>query len=287
MTDLRAATAERPITGSIADADDEVWDEKAMRQSARKRKMLVWVARLAVLAVIIGFWQFAAGRLINAFFTSSPTAIAARLWEWILDGTVLTNLLFTVQAMVLGFVIGSLSGIVVGFVLGRIPFLAQVLDPLIVSVYSLPKIALAPLFILWFGIGLLSKVVLAAVIVFFFLFYNTYSGVREVDRELVDVVRLMGGTRRHILTKVVLPSAATWIFAGLRLAVPYSLIGAVVGEIVASNRGLGYLLKRSSGVFDTAGVFASLVILMVIATVLNMAVNQFERRTSRWNQAIN
>lgn len=286
MTDVRAATAE-PVASSSTAQDEEEWDEGRLRQSVRKRTALVWLARVGVLVVILGVWQLVAGRVIDAFFTSSPTAIAARLWEWLLDGTIISNLLFTIQAMVLGFIIGSLSGILVGFVLGRIPFLARVLDPLIVSVYSLPKIALAPLFILWFGIGLLSKVVLAAVIVFFFLFYNTYSGVREVDRELVDVVRLMGGTRRHILSKVVLPSAATWIFAGLRLAVPYSLIGAVVGEIVASNRGLGYLLKRSSGVFDTAGVFASLAVLMVIATVLNMAVNQFERRTSRWNQAIN
>src|SRR5690606_8570383 len=131
--------------------------------------------------------------------------------------------------------------------------------------YSLPKVALAPLFIVWFGIGLEMKVILTAAIVFFIVFLNTFTGVREVSAELVAILRLMGAKERHLLTKVIVPSAIVWVFAGLRLSVPYALIGAVVGEIIASNRGLGYLVAHAAGQFDTAGTFAALFSIVILA----------------------
>lgn len=267
------------------DGGEDEWDEAALRRSRLRSSLAVQGTRLTFLAVLFGVWEFSSGRFVDPFWISSPSEILSRLWEWLADGTIVTNLAFTLQAMIYGFVIGAIAGVAGGFLLGRIRFLARVVDPMLVAVYSLPKIALAPLFILWFGIGLTSKVVLTAMIVFFLVFYNTYSGVREVDRDLVDVVRLMGGSKRDILQRIVLPSSAAWIFTGLRLAVPYSLVGAIVGELVASNEGIGYILRRSSGLFDTTGVFTSLIVLMFVSTTLNIVVNKLESRTTRWKQS--
>src|SRR5690606_14130752 len=144
------------------------------------------------------------------------------------------------------------------------------------------KVALAPLFILWIGIGMDMKIVLTAAIVFFLVFLNTYTGVRNVSRELVAILYLMGAGERHVLTKVVLPSAVTWVFAGLRISVPYALIGAIVGELMASNRGLGALLVQSQGQFDTAGVFAALIAIMILAFALNTAVKRDEVKVMPW-----
>jgi NitT/TauT family transport system permease protein len=134
----------------------------------------------------------------------------------------------------------------------------------------------------WFGIGMHMKVLLAAATVFFLVFLNTAAGVREVDRGLVDAVRLMGGNRWHVIRKVVLPSSMTGVLTGLKVAVPYALIGAVIGELVASNKGLGYLINDAAAQFDTAGVFATLVVLSVIAGVLNVVVNLIGKRVNRW-----
>jgi NitT/TauT family transport system permease protein len=267
---------------SNAAAPDEVWDEKDMQTSRRKDSLRVLGWRLALLLAVVGGWELTSGPMIDPFYVSRPSDILERLGEWSVDGTIVSNLYATLQATLVGFVIGSLVGIGVGFVLGRSPVVARVVDPFIIAIYSLPKVALAPLFILWFGIGMTSKIVLSATIVFFLVFYSTYAGVRAVDKDLIDVVRMMGGARRDILRRVVLPSSATWIFNGLKISVPYALIGAVVGELTASDRGIGYVLKRASGTFDTAGVFASLVILMVVATILNQLVVYGERYVDRW-----
>ncbi|MGW3614015.1 ABC transporter permease [Micromonospora sp. NPDC005163] len=263
-------------------APEEVWDEKSMHTSRRRHLLQVLGWRLLLLVVAVAAWQLLSSTLIDPFYISNPADILGRLGQWAVDGTILTNLYATMEATLVGFVVGALVGIVVGFVLGRAHLVARVVDPFIIAVYSLPKVALAPLFILWFGIGMTSKIVLSATIVFFLVFYNTYAGVRAVDRDLVDVVRLMGGSGRDIMRRVVLPSSATWIFNGLKISVPYALIGAVVGELTASDRGIGFVLKRASGTFDTAGVFASLVILMIVATILNQIVVYGERYVDRW-----
>jgi NitT/TauT family transport system permease protein len=172
----------------------------------------------------------------------------------------------------------------VGVILGQSRLLAEILDPFIMVFYSLPKIALAPLFVLWFGVGIDMKIILTATVVFFLVFLNTYTGVRNVSRELIAILGLMGASRRDILVKVVLPSAVTWVFAGLRLSVPYALIGAIVGELIAANQGLGYLLADASGQFDTAGVFAALVAIVILAMLLNLTVKAFEKRAMPWRQ---
>ncbi|SCK52414.1 ABC transporter permease [Streptomyces sp. WMMB 322] len=246
------------------------------------RTATVWGLRLLLVVVLLAGWEAAAGSLFDITFTSRPTAIAQRLGEWSGDGTLWTHSWVTIQEIVYGFLLGALAGAVAGFVLASLRLAYRVLDPFMMALYSIPKVALAPLFIVWFGIGMHMKVLLAAATVFFLVFLNTAAGVREVDRGLVDAVRLMGGSRRDIAVKVVLPASMTGVLTGLKVAIPYALIGAVIGELVASNQGLGYLINDAAAQFDTAGVFATLVVLSVIAGLLNVFVGLIDRRVNRW-----
>ncbi len=261
----------------------DIWDPHTHTRAQRRRKIQVLLARFTFIGAMLAVWESLSGRVIDEFWISKPSAVLERTGEWLRDGTIADNLFYTLQSTVYGYVCGSILGIALGFLLGRVRFLAEVLDPLILAVYSIPKIALAPLFILWFGIGMISKVVIAAVTVFFLVFYNTYRGVREVDRDLIDVVRIMGGSQRQVLFGVVLPSSTVWIFTGLRIAIPYALTGAVVGEIVASNKGVGHMLKVSANTFDTTGMFVMLGVLVVTSSIIFVALNRIEKRRSRWS----
>ena len=252
--------------------------------SARAEWFKVMGWRVAITVVGLALWEAASGRLIKPFWISAPSAIFGQLLVWVETGDLWLHMQTTLTETVLGFVFGAVSGIAVGLALGLNKRLAAVLDPFIIAFYSLPKIALAPLFILWFGVGLLSKVVLATFVVFFLVFYNTYAGTLAVEQELVDVLRLMGATRWQIVRKVILPSVLLWIFTGMKISVPYALIGAVVGEMMASNKGLGYLIQASAGQYDTGGVFASLFVLMLIATGLHALLKQSEMLMLRWKE---
>ncbi len=254
------------------------------RPVARNEWLTVWAWRLGIIIVGLGFWEYASGRLIKPFWISSPSVIWRQLGEWIATGELWLHVEVTLTETVMGFAFGAVSGVAVGLALGLNRRLAAVLDPFIVAFYSLPKIALAPLFILWFGVGLTSKVVLATFVVFFLVFYNTYAGTLAVEAELVDVLRLMGARRSQIVRKVILPSALIWIFTGMKSSVPYALIGAVVGEMMASNKGLGYLIEAAAGQYDTGGVFAALFVLMIIATGLHELLKQSERFLLRWRE---
>ncbi len=232
--------------------------------------------------VLLVIWQAASTWLIDPFFISSPTEVLARLWAWTRDGSIFVHIWTTLYATFLGFIIGSVAGVIGGIWLGMSPFVSRLLNPYIWAFNALPKVALAPLLILWFGLGIQSKVALAAVLVVFLVFVNTFSGVREVDRDLIDGVRLMKANRSQILMKVILPSAMSWIFVGLKSALPFALIGVIIGEMIASNKGLGYLVQRAGSEFDTAGAFAALTIIAVIAAVLNELVQAAQSRLERW-----
>ena len=227
-------------------------------------------------------WHFVSGRLIDPFFISSPDAVAIKLWTWGVDGTLWHAFSYTFKAMIIGFLIGSLTGFVTGFVLGRSEILARLFDPFITAIYCMPKIALAPLLILWFGIGIESKVAMSALIVFFLVFLNTFAGVRDVNPLYLQVTSIMGATPMQQLRHVVFPSAAAWVLTGLKVSVPYALIGAVVGELISSNRGIGFLIGQASGLFDTAGVFAGLAVLAVTGIDLNAGLKKLETRLLRW-----
>nr|WP_249159118.1 ABC transporter permease subunit [Bradyrhizobium tropiciagri] len=273
--DLRARRRQHRCGG-------DVWGATAMIST--NRTVLVG-ARLLLLAVLLLLWQFGSTLGHFDFYVSTPGAIGASFWSLLRSGDFAFHAGITTAEALLGFVIGGSCGVVVGLALGRSAFLADVLDPFLTAFYSLPKVALAPLFVLWFGIGIEMKIILAAVTVFFLVFLNTYTGVRNVSHEQLLVIRLMGANERHLLTKVVVPSAITWVFAGLRLSVPYALIGAVVGEIIASNRGLGFLVSDAAAKFDTAGVFAALLGIVALAMLLNFAVKQAETRLMPWKTA--
>ncbi|MQA95841.1 MAG: ABC transporter permease subunit [Streptosporangiales bacterium] len=246
------------------------------------RSAVVWTARTVLIVALLAAWEWSAERLFDLTFTSRPSDILTRLVEWNADGTLWIHTWITLQEVLLGFGLGAVTGVLAGFALASLPLVYRVLEPFIMALYAIPKVALAPLFIIWFGIGLSMKVLLAAATVFFLVFLNTAAGVREVDRQLVDAVRLMGGGRREIALKVVLPASMTGVLTGLKVAIPYALIGAVIGELVASNRGLGYLINDAAAQFDTAGVFATLVVLSVIAAILNLGVSMIDRRVGRW-----
>ncbi len=262
----------------------ELREEAAPAPSLRSQWLPVLVWRAAIVVVGLALWEFASGRLIKPFWISSPSEIWHQLGEWLASGQLWLHVEVTLSETVMGFALGAVGGILVGLALGLNRRLAAILDPFIVAFYSLPKIALAPLFILWFGVGLTSKVVLATFVVFFLVFYNTYAGTLAVEEELVDVLRLMGASRGQIIRKVILPSALIWIFTGMKSSVPYALIGAVVGEMMASNKGLGYLIEAAAGQYDTGGVFAALFVLMIIATGLHELLKQSERLMLRWRE---
>jgi NitT/TauT family transport system permease protein len=245
----------------------------------------IMLARLGLLVTLIVIWQFGSVCSGSEFYISTPSAIAVSFWAILRSGELLFHASITTVEALAGFLIGGSAGVLVGLILGRSRILADILDPFLTAIYSLPKVALAPLFVLWLGIGIEMKIVLAAVTVFFLVFLNTYTGVRSVSREQLTVIRLMGASERQLVLKLVLPSAITWVFAGLRLSVPYALIGAIVGEIIASNRGLGYLISNAASKFDTPGVFAALIAIVALTMMLNFAVKTMEHVLMPWKEA--
>jgi NitT/TauT family transport system permease protein len=244
--------------------------------------MKILALRLAVAVTLLAAWQIVPPLIDAEFFLSTPHEILRSFWGWIIDGTLWFHAGITALEAGAGFLIGGTLGLICGLILGRFPTAADVADPFLTALYSIPKVALAPLFILWFGIGLGMKIIMAASVVFFLVFLNTLTGVREVSREQTTLLALMGAKPHHILLKVVIPSAIVWVFAGLRLSVPYALIGAIVGEIIASNRGLGYLITRSAASFDTAGTFAALIAITTLALALSAVIKAAERRLMPW-----
>jgi NitT/TauT family transport system permease protein len=244
--------------------------------------LTIRAGQVAIGVLLLGIWHFVSGHLIDPFFISSPIAVAIKLWTWTADGTLWHAFTYTFEAMILGFIIGSLAGFSTGFALGRSDLLARLFDPYITAVYCMPKIALAPLLILWFGIGIESKVAMSALIVFFLVFLNTFSGVRDVNPLYLQVTSIMGASSIQQLRYVVFPSAAAWVLTGLKVSVPYALIGAVVGELISSNRGIGFLIGQASGLFDTAGVFAGLAVLAATGIILNAGLKKLETRLLRW-----
>ncbi len=249
---------------------------------AEAQGVRVLVYRLLFVLVVLVSWEYSSGRYFDAFWFSRPTDIARAFWLEVQSGRLGTNLGVTLQETFLGFPIGAAAGMITGFLLGRWTTLAQVLDPIILGLYGVPRIALAPLFIIWFGIGPLSKIMLVVLMVFFLTFFNTYAGVRSVAPDLKNVARVMGANERQVLLKIVIPAASPWIFTGLKVSVPYSLVGAIVGEFMASSRGLGYAIMLHSNTFNTKGVFVGILIIMVIVIMLNGVLNKLEGYVLRW-----
>lgn len=255
-------------------------------QTARKKRsrgksdVLAWQILLVVL--FLGSWQLLSGPVVDPFWVSRPSDIVAYIYDWVFFGDFLRHFSFTMAATFLGFASGGAAGFALGLVLGRAEFWARVLDPFLVAVNGIPRVALAPLFVVWFGIGLLPKVVLVFTLVFFVIFYNTYSGVRSVERHYVDLAWVMGADDQTLFRKVMLPAAMPYIFLGVKLSIPYALIGAIIGEFVASSAGLGWKIQVETSLYNTTGTMAGLVILMSIVMVMNWGLDRAERRVLSW-----
>lgn len=243
---------------------------------------MIWLGRAAILLAFLVAWQLGSGTLIPKMFVSDPISIGTTIVQWIEDGSLWNHLATSLVTLLIGYVLGAAIGIVAGFLLGLIRFADRTLAPFIAAFYGLPKVALLPLFVIFLGIGIESKVALVAVVVAFLLFYNTRDGVRDIDPDLIDSLRLLGATQLEILRKVLFPAALPWIYTGLRVAVGYALTTTVVGEVLSSNRGIGYLIESSAGRFNSAGVFAAVVVLVVLSLIITATLSRMELSSSRW-----
>jgi sulfonate transport system permease protein len=243
--------------------------------------MVVWQVLLG--ATLLGTWQALVGAgLLDKFFFSRPSEVATRVWQWLVTGTIWEHLSVTLIEAFLSFGIGAALGIGLGFLLARVVWLAELLDPYIRIANALPRVVLAPIFLLWFGLGIWSKVALGVTVVFFIVFFNTYQGVRNVEPVLLNNARMLGASERQLARHVLLPSALTWIFSSLHVSVGFAIIAVVVGEYLGASKGVGYVISEAEGLFDTTGVFAGMTVLAGVVLVVGAGVNRLERWLLRW-----
>lgn len=248
-----------------------------------KEGIIVQSGRLLVAAALLGFWEIGSYSFMDPFFFSSPSRIAYHLfWKEIFYIGLYKDLYVSALETLMGYVIGAVSGVISGVILARWQIIARIIEPFLIAFNSIPRIALAPLLIMWFGIDIESKVVLAATLVFFLTLFNTFSGIRSVDPAYCNVARVMGASNRQIFTKVMIPSASSWIITGLKISLPFALIGAIIGEFMAASKGLGYRLNMYTTTYNTTGAMAILLIMMACMMMLNELMNRFESRVLRW-----
>jgi NitT/TauT family transport system permease protein len=224
----------------------------------------LFAARLAIVVLVVIGWDVSSRTFVDPLYVSRPSDVADRLWDWVSSGEIIEHILATMQELVYGLVIGVGLGVLVALILGSSRTLAAVFGPFVSIAYSFPQLALTPLYILWFGVFLMPKVVLIAVVVFFLMFFNTFEGVKNVEGDLVAAMRVMGAKRLDVFRMVVLPASAVFLITGLRHAVPFALRAAVFAEFLASVRGLGFLALTSARSYSSAGLFAALVVLLVV-----------------------
>jgi NitT/TauT family transport system permease protein len=257
------------------------------RARRRRRRLLVRLCQLAIVVVFVAGWELAvrAGWL-DQFTYGRPSQVLSQLRAWFQHGTEVGSLGFqvwvTMQEALIGFAIGVGLGVVCGVALGRIQFLADVFGPFIKMMNSIPRIVLGAIFVMWFGLGINSKIALVIVLVFFAVFFNAFQGTREVDRNLVANARVLGASPQKVTWQVVVPSAMTWIIASLHIAFGFALIGAIVGELLGAQHGLGLLIETAKGTFNPSGVYAGMLIIAVIALAAEWLITLLEKRLLRW-----
>ena len=265
-----------------------------------QKNIRLW--QLLVLVVVLLVWHVATRNPNTAFFFGEPIKVAQRIWEWFTVGSgslevgfgdttfftltfpaeIYSHLLVTLTETVLAFVIGTASGLGIGLWLALSPTASAILDPYVKAANSMPRVILAPIFAMWFGLGIWSKVALAVTLVFFIVFFNVYQGVKEVSPVVLANARMLGANARQLLRTVYLPSATSWVFSSLHTSIGLAFVGAVVGEYLGSARGVGYLILQAEGTFDINTVFAGIVVLTVFALVLDFAVAVIEKRLMKW-----
>lgn len=220
--------------------------------------------------------------VLPAFFFGEPLLVLERIRDWFVGGKIYPHLGITLLETLLAFVIGTVLGLVFGLWLALSNTAARLLDPYITAVNSMPRVILAPIFAVWFGLGIWSKVLLGVTLVFFIVFFSVFNGVREVSPTILANARMLGASGRQLLRHVYLPSATAWVFSSLHASVGMAFVGAVVGEYLGSAQGVGYLILQAEGVFDINTVFAGVLVLTACALVLDRIVTLAERRLLRW-----
>lgn len=252
-----------------------------MTTSSRLR---IRLCQAAVLVALLVAWHWATTlELVPRFFFGQPLPVLARIAAWFGSGQIYVHLGVTLLETALSFVIGGAFATALGLVLGLSPFASAIADPYIKAVNAMPRVILAPIFAVWFGLGVWSKVALGITLVFFIVFFNVYQGVREVSPDLVANARMLGASRRQLVRYVYLPSAASWVFSSLHTSVGMAFVGAVVGEYLGSARGVGYLIHQAEGVFDIDTVLAGILVLTVFALLLDGLVTLVEGRLQGWH----
>lgn len=256
-------------------------------RNARKRRISPWLViitgQVLLTVIFFGAWEVLIRTgVLKVYLYGQPSGIIQKFWKLLLDGSLVMDTAITAYESILGFAIGSFLGSFIGLALWLTPTIAAILRPFIVAINGLPKIALAPLIIVWFGIDIESKIAIAAIITFIVSLMTAYSGAMEVDGDLVRLMRSLGASPRQTFIKVVVPSTLPWIVSGLRLNVGFALIGAVVGEYIAAKQGLGYLVYYAGTLYDLNAVWVGLFMLMAVALALDFLVTLIERRY-RWN----
>lgn len=259
-------------------------------RAVRRRKLLVLAARLGVAALVLGGWQLVTTiGWLDPFFFGQPSGIARRLVDYFSQGDQATEfgsywvqIETTLREALFGFIFGSVAGIVLGVALGQNRFLADVFGPYIKIVNAIPRIVLGSIFVVAFGIGETPKVLLAAVLVFFVVFFNAFQGVREVDRNILANARVLGASPMQVVRHVVVPSALTWIIASLHTAFGFAIVGALVGEVLGAQSGLGLVIKTAQNSFDPNGVFATMFVIAVIALTAEWLITKLEHRLLSW-----
>ncbi|GAU70235.1 putative ABC transporter permease protein [Streptomyces sp. NBRC 110611] len=283
---------EKTVPADVTTAGSGTGDGRTRERAraARRRRLLVYGTRVLLLVGLTGLWEWLArAAVIDPFNFSMPSKIWDQMTQWALHGTpqgsLWEQIWYTLYEALLGWIIGVIGGVVLGISLGRIRLLADVLGPYIKVLNALPRIVLAPVFLIWFGLGPASKVASAVVLVFFPVFFNAFQGAREVDRNLVAHSRILGAGGRQVTLQVVIPSATSWIFTSLHVSFGFALIGAIVGEYIGATKGLGLLVSASQGTFNAAGVYAAMVILAVVALLAEGLLAFLEKRLFRWKPA--
>jgi NitT/TauT family transport system permease protein len=265
-------------------ADTGVAGSPGERRAALSARWRTALDRCVLGLLLLAIWQ-GANWFGGAYWFSSPAATATRFVTLLTSGDLGRNALYTLQNAGLGYVIGGVPGMVLPFLLRRAPFIRATLDPFMVGGYGVPKLALAPLFILWFGIGAASKIALVASVVLFIVYFSTAAGIRAIDPRLLRMAELVDASPYHLARHIVLPAAVPYIFAGFKTAAPYAISASVVAELISSNRGLGYLIQTGATNFDTAQIFASIAATAIIVIAATAVMDALERHALRWRPA--
>jgi NitT/TauT family transport system permease protein len=247
-----------------------------------KRRVWVTLVRVGIIGGFFLSWEIASGKWIEPFLISSPSRILVSMIAGFRSGDLIQHSWVTLQEIAIGFPAGVILGIALGYAFGRSQLLAEIFEPIIIALNGIPRTALAPLFIVWLGIGIWSKVGVVFLLTFFLNFFNTYAGMRQMDQEYVDLARLMGAGRWKLTFRVILPAISPYMFTGIRTSIPFSVIGAIVGEFVAATEGVGFFIRQAAGLFRTADVFVGIIVLMLMVIAMDKVAELIERRALQW-----